>query len=43
MSDTTTTIQISKRLRDELAKHGSKDDTFDTIIRRLLERKGDAE
>ena len=31
-----TTIQISKELRDELAKRGSKDDTFETIIRKLL-------
>ena len=31
-----TTIQISKELRDELAKHGSKDDTFEDIIRKLL-------
>jgi hypothetical protein len=36
MSDTTTTIQVSKRLRDELAKLGSKHDTYETIIRRLL-------
>jgi len=36
MSDTTTSVQISKRLRDELAKLGSKDDTFETIIQRLV-------
>lgn len=33
-----TTIQISKELRDELAKLGSKDDTFEIIIRKLLKK-----
>jgi len=32
-----TTIQISKATRDELKKHGIKGDTYDEIIRRLLE------
>ena len=32
-----TTMQISKQLRDELAKLGSKTDSFEDIIRRLLE------
>jgi hypothetical protein len=40
MSDPTTTIQLSKHLRNELAKLGSKDDTFETILRRLLQGKG---
>jgi hypothetical protein len=40
MSDEITTIKVSKTSRDELAKLGSKGDTFDTIIRRLLEGKG---
>lgn len=36
-----TTISISEELRNKLAKLGSKDDTFDTIITRLLgETKG---
>jgi hypothetical protein len=41
MSDTTT-VKITKDLRDRLAKLGAKDDTFETIIRRLLEGKGAA-
>jgi hypothetical protein len=36
----TTTVQVSKKLRNELAKLGSKDETFETIIRRLVERAG---
>lgn len=32
-----TTIQITKTTRDELKKHGIKGDTYDKIIRRLLE------
>jgi hypothetical protein len=39
MSDTTT-VKITKDLRDQLAALGSKDDTFETIIRRLLKGKG---
>jgi hypothetical protein len=35
-----TTVQVSKRLRNELARLGSKDDTFEIIIRRLLESAG---
>jgi hypothetical protein len=36
MSDEITTIKVSKTLRDELVKLGSKGETYDTIIRRLL-------
>jgi hypothetical protein len=36
MSDATT-VKISKQLRNELARLGGKDDTFETIIKRLLE------
>lgn len=32
-----TTIQINKATRDELKKHGIKGETYDEIIRRLLE------
>lgn len=32
-----TTIQITKATRDELKKLGIKGETYDTIIRRLLE------
>lgn len=32
----TTTIVISRKLRNELAKLGKKDDSFEDIIRRLL-------
>jgi predicted CopG family antitoxin len=39
MSDKTT-IQVSKQVRDELAALGAKTDSFDSIIRRLLEGKG---
>jgi len=39
MSDATT-VKISKKLRDELARLGSKDDAFETIIQRLLKGKG---
>jgi hypothetical protein len=35
MSDTTT-VKITKDLRDQLAALGSKDDTFETIIQRLV-------
>jgi hypothetical protein len=34
-----TTIRISKEVRDDLAKLGSKNETYDTIIRRLLNEK----
>jgi len=37
MSDVTT-IKISKPLRDKLAKLGGHDDTFETIIERLLDK-----
>jgi hypothetical protein len=33
----TTTIQVQETTRDRLAKLGSKDETFDSIINRLLE------
>ena len=33
-----TTIQISKELRNELAKLGSKGDTYENIIRKLLKK-----
>jgi predicted CopG family antitoxin len=39
MSDMTT-IQVSKRVRDELAALGSKTDSFNSIIGRLLETTG---
>ena len=32
-----TTIQIDKATRDELKKHGIKGETYDIIIRRLME------
>jgi len=32
-----TTMQISKQLRDELAKLGTKDETFEDIIKKLLD------
>jgi len=32
-----TTIQITKATRDELKKHGIKGETYDIIIKRLLE------
>jgi hypothetical protein len=41
MSDITT-IKVSKSLRDKLAALGSKDDTFESIIQRLLDRAGAA-
>lgn len=33
-----TTIVVSKALRDEIAKLGKKDDSFEDIIWRLLEK-----
>ena len=39
MSDTTT-IKITKDLRNQLAELGAKDDTFQTIIQRLLNKAG---
>ena len=39
MSDVTS-IQVSKELRAQLAGLGSKDDTFEIIIRRLVETIG---
>jgi hypothetical protein len=33
-----TTIRLSKDTRDNLAKLGSKDDTFDSIVRKLIEQ-----
>ncbi|MGB9760566.1 MAG: DUF7557 family protein [Thermoproteota archaeon] len=36
MGRSTTTIQISKSLRDKLKAFGKKGETYDEIIRRLL-------
>ena len=36
-AEKTTTIVISKKLRNELAKKGSKDDSFEDIIWRLMQ------
>ena len=33
-----TTLRVSKKTRDRLAKIGSKDETFDSIIKRLLNK-----
>lgn len=40
--DKRTTIQVNKSTRDALAALGNKDDSFDTIINRLIDfyRKG---
>jgi hypothetical protein len=35
--DKITTIKISMNTRDELAKRGTMDDNYDTVIKRLLE------
>jgi hypothetical protein len=35
--DNITTIQVRKSTRDELKKLGIKGETYDTVIRRLLE------
>jgi len=35
---TKTTISIDEETRDRLAALGGKDDTFDVIVRRLLDR-----
>ena len=35
--DSKTNIQISRTTRDALAELGKKDDTYDDIIRRLIE------
>ncbi len=32
-----TTVMVSKEVRDELRKQGFKDETYDVIIRRLIE------
>lgn len=37
MVDGKTNIQISRKTRDRLAEIGSKDDTYDDIIQRLLD------
>lgn len=31
----TTTIQLSKEMKEKLASFGSKDETYDTILRRV--------
>ena len=33
-----TNIQVTREVRDKLASIGRKDDTYDDIIRRLLEK-----
>lgn len=35
-----TTISVSRKTRDLLASFGSKDETYDDIIRRLIEEAG---
>ena len=45
MSRENTTIQVSRKLRDTIAELGKKDETFETILSRLVnqgvaERKG---
>jgi len=40
MSKDITTLQVSRELRNDLARLGSKDESFETIIRRLLETVG---
>jgi hypothetical protein len=42
MSQGLTTIRISRELRDDLADLGSKRETYETIIRRLLKTMGAA-
>ena len=39
----TTTIPLSKETRDLLKKFGQKDETYDDLIRRLLEIAGQIE
>ena len=34
-----TTIQVSKATADKLSKRGAKGESYDVIIRKLLERK----
>jgi hypothetical protein len=43
MSKDITTMQISRETRDQLAKLGSHDDTFDAIVRRLLKSRETSE
>ena len=38
--DEITTISITKKTRDELKKQGAKGDSYDDIIKRLLNPKG---
>lgn len=40
MVDKRTTIQLSKTTRDRLASLGSKDDSFEDIIKRLIKEHG---
>ena len=40
-SQTVTTIRISKDTRERLASFGSKRDTYDQIIRKIMEIKSD--
>lgn len=41
MSEEDTTIRVSKKLRNELAKLGNKDDDFEDILWRLIKRSKD--
>jgi len=38
-----TTIQVSKKTRDDLKRIGKKGETYDEIIRRLLEEQSQKE
>ena len=38
MSDKNTSIQVSEETRDRLTQLGIKGDTYDTIVRRLLDK-----
>jgi len=35
-----TTVRVSREFHDELARMGSKSETFEQVIRRLLETAG---
>lgn len=37
MTDKLTTIRVKKSTRDRLASHGGKDDSFDTIINKIID------
>ena len=40
MAKDATTISVSKKTRDRLAEFGSKKETFDDVINRLIEEAG---